>query len=73
LGIVDRFDRHQAELIEHIRGIPGSIDRQRTIVTSPLAAFVTYSLDDCLTILVVHEQRHLQQAKRVMEAGAFPR
>jgi hypothetical protein len=73
LGIVDRFDRHQAELIEHIRGIPGSIDRQRTIVTSPLAAFVTYSVDDCLTILVVHEQRHLQQAKRVMEAGAFPR
>jgi uncharacterized damage-inducible protein DinB len=73
VGIIDRFARHQVELIEHIRGIPSSVDRGRRIVTSPLAAFVTYSLDDCLTILVVHEQRHVQQAKRVMEAGGFPR
>lgn len=56
-----------------MRRIPHTIDRERTIITSPLLRWVTYSLDDCLTILVVHEKRHLQQAERVMEAGAFSR
>lgn len=71
-GILDRFVRHQAELIEHLQRIPHSVDRGTTIVTSPLLRWVTYSLDDCLTILVVHEKRHFQQAMRVMEAEAFP-
>src|SRR5690554_5899279 len=46
-GILDRFARHQAELIEHIRQVPNSVDRGRTIITSPLLRWVTYSLDDC--------------------------
>lgn len=73
VGILDRFAQHQTELIEHLRQIPYSVDRGRTIVTSPLHRWVTYSLDDCVTILVVHEKRHFQQAKRVMEAEGFPR
>ena len=72
-GIIERFVRHQAELIAHIRDIPRSVDRTRTIVTSPLLSWVTYSLDDCLTILVVHEKRHVLQARRVMEDVAFPK
>jgi hypothetical protein len=71
-GIVQRFARHQGDLIAHYRGIPHSLDRERTIVTSPLLRWVTYSLDDCLTILVVHEKRHFLQASRVMEVGGFP-
>jgi uncharacterized damage-inducible protein DinB len=69
--IVDRFTRHQSELIEHVREIPQSVDRRSTIVTSPLLRWVTYSLDDCLTILVVHEKRHFQQAMRVMQTEGF--
>lgn len=72
-GILDRFAQHQLELIERLRRIPHGVDRQRTIVTSPLLRWVTYSLDDCLTVLVVHEKRHFLQAKRVMEAEGFPR
>jgi hypothetical protein len=72
-GIVQRFARHQGDLIAHYRGIPHSLDRERTIVTSPLLRWVTYSLDDCLTILVVHEKRHFLQARRVMEVGGFPK
>lgn len=70
--VLDRFARHQAELISLVRGIPPTVDRRRTIVTSPLLSFVTYNLDDCLTLLVVHEQRHFRQAKRVMDAEGFP-
>jgi DinB family. len=64
-GIVLRFEDHQRELGDHIIKISPEIELSR-IITSPLAGFVTYSLDDCLTMLVVHEQRHMQQAKRVM-------
>jgi hypothetical protein len=65
--IVDRFVDHNRDLAEHIAGIATDV-APTTIITSPLAGFVTYSLDDCLTILVVHERRHVLQAKRVMEA-----
>ena len=68
--IVDRFDEHQRELAGRIEKISPDVDLN-TVITSPLASFVTYSLDDCLTILVVHERRHLLQARRVMEDGGF--
>ncbi len=72
-AIVDRFVQHQTALIKHLRQIPPSVDRKETIITSPLLRWVTYSLDDCITILAVHEKRHILQAERVMEAGGFPR
>ncbi|MBX3134548.1 MAG: DinB family protein [Gemmatimonadaceae bacterium] len=71
--ILDTFARHQGELIEHLRRIPSSIDLKGTIVTSPLLGWVTYRLEDCLTMLAVHEKRHLLQARRVMEAAGFPK
>ena len=64
--IVERFVEHNRELAEHVARISPDVDLKH-IITSPLAGFVTYSLDDCLTILVVHEQRHVLQAKRVVE------
>jgi hypothetical protein len=68
-SIVDRFQEHQRQLMEHIGAISPAVQLQ-TIITSPLAGFVTYSLDDCLTILVVHERRHILQAKRVIGSAA---
>ena len=70
--IVDHFCEHQAQLIDHLRRIPAEMDPAKTIITSPLLGFVTYSLDDCLTIFVVHGQRHLGQARRVTETAGFP-
>ena len=70
--IVERFSAHQAELIDHIQNLPAEIDPETTIITSPLLSFVTYNLDDCLTIFVVHGQRHLGQARRVTETAGFP-
>jgi hypothetical protein len=49
------------------------IDVARTMMTSPVAKFVVYSLLDGYRIIVYHEKRHLQQAKRVMETNGFPR
>ena len=64
-AIVGKFEEHNRELGRYIGNISPNVD-PATIITSPLAGFVTYSLDDCLTILVVHERRHLLQAKRVI-------
>ena len=71
--IIERYCEHQAQLIEHLRKLPPDIDPAKTIVTSPLMGLVTYSLDDCYTILAVHGPRHFNQAKRVMETGGFPK
>ena len=71
-GIVERYVDHQRQMIEAIRRVPGSIDPWSTIVTSPLLAVVTYSLDDCYTILAEHGARHFDQAKRVMSEEGFP-
>ena len=69
--IVERFREHQLELAGHIANISSDVAGE-TIITSPLAGFVTYSLSDCVKVLVVHEQRHMLQAKRVMENEGFP-
>lgn len=70
--IIERFCRHQDEIIGHLEALPTDIDPSKTIITSPLLGIVTYSLDDTFTILLVHCQRHLAQAKRVREANGFP-
>ncbi len=70
--MIQRFSRHQHEMIEHLRRIPADIDPLKTKITSPLMGLVTYSLDDCFTILVAHGRRHFGQAKRVLETEGFP-
>lgn len=71
--IIERFSEHQDQMIEHLQKIPADIDAAKTIITSPLLSVITYSLDDCYTILNVHCQRHFGQAQRVMETEGFPR
>jgi len=71
--IIDRYVEHQDQMIAAIRKVPSNIDLMKTMVTSPLLGVVTYSLDDCYTILAVHGPRHFNQAKRVMENEGFPR
>jgi hypothetical protein len=42
------------------------------IVASPIAGFVTYNMLDACRIVVAHERRHFEQARRVTEAEGFP-
>ena len=70
--IVERYKEHQRQMIEHIKNVPAGVDPVKTIITSPLMGLVTYSLDDTYTVLAVHSQRHLGQARRVAETDGFP-
>jgi hypothetical protein len=49
------------------------IDAKKTIMTSPIASFITYSVMDGFRVIVTHDKRHLLQAERVTEADGFPK
>lgn len=70
--IVGRFVSQQHELIDHIN-LTKDVDLRKTIITSPVASFVTYSLLDGYKIVVAHEKRHLAQARRVTQREGFPK
>jgi len=70
-NIVEKFEKNIAEVNEKIQECAGA-DRQKTVVTSPFLAVMTYKMDDACTVLVEHTKRHIRQAKRVMAADGFP-
>jgi DinB superfamily len=69
--IIADFVHQQEKVIEHIKATE-HLDLNKIIVTSPVAAPITYSLMDAYKIIVIHEQRHFQQARRVTEESGFP-
>ena len=70
--VIEKFAEHQRELTERMRATAAR-DLRRTMVTSPVAAVATYSLFDAYRIVVAHERKHFEQARRVMEEPGFPR
>ena len=71
--IIERFVEHQHQMIETVQRFPATLDLDKTIVTSPLLGFVTYSLADTLTFLPMHCRRHFDQAQRVVDSEGFPK
>ncbi|GAB4340553.1 MAG: hypothetical protein OHK0038_20060 [Flammeovirgaceae bacterium] len=71
-NIVRGFLLHQESLIEKLNAT-SKVDAKNTVITSPFAGFIVYTLSDLYNILWLHEERHFLQAKRVMEANNFPK
>src|SRR5829696_4955466 len=63
-SVINDFIEQQARIVEKMKATE-HLDLEKIVITSPAAAAITYSLMDAYRIIVVHEQRHLQQAKRV--------
>ncbi|MBL8151131.1 MAG: DinB family protein [Blastocatellia bacterium] len=70
--IVKTFQQHQNQLLSLMKK-SSSLPLESIIVTSPVAGFVTYDLYDAYSIITAHEQRHFQQAKRVIDRSEFPK
>jgi len=68
---LDSFLEQQKAFLKFVRATDG-IDYNRTRLRSPVTPLVRYSLADAYVITVSHEQRHLQQARRVRETPGFP-
>lgn len=69
--IVADFEKHQHDFSALIQQL-SKTDLNKTVVSSPALGIITYSLTDLLTILAGHEQRHLNQAKNVLNHSSFP-
>jgi hypothetical protein len=70
--IVGQFLEHQAVFSGWLDETK-DLDLERIIITSPVAKFVTYSVMDSFRFLVLHEERHFQQAQRVVAEEQFPK
>jgi hypothetical protein len=70
-GALERFQQQQETFLSFVNGARG-IDYNKTRLRSPVTPFMRYSLADAFVITVVHGQRHLAQARRVMETPGFP-
>ncbi len=71
-SIISDFIDLQKHLVDKMKSTE-HLNLEKIVITSPAAAFVTYSLMDAYRFILVHEQRHFQQAKRVTEEPGFPR
>src|SRR5262249_61604947 len=69
--IIPRFIEQQDRLLS-LMEVTRRFNLDGITITSPVVRFITYSLMDAYRIIVVHEQNHFVQAKRVMEMSGFP-
>jgi DinB superfamily len=70
-SVINDFVDQQTTIVEKMKAT-AHLDLDRIVITSPALAAATYSLMDAYRIIVVHEHRHFQQAKRVTEETGFP-
>jgi hypothetical protein len=69
--VIERFVEQQHEALSRMPSA-AEPDAGRKIMTSPFVKVVTYSVLDGWRLLVAHERRHFEQARRVMQAPGFP-
>lgn len=69
--VVERFVENQQKVVKLMEA-SGNLDLEKTIITSPVAPFIVYSLWNAYKIVVTHERRHFRQAQNVMEMEGFP-
>ena len=69
--IVARFVAYQDEAAARVRALDGrGVDR--IVMVSPFVRFITYTVLDGCRLIVTHERRHLEQARRVIQEPAVP-
>jgi hypothetical protein len=70
-AIVARFIGQQRDLLARARALDERV-AARTIMVSPFVKVITYSVLDGWRLIVAHERRHLEQARRVITTPEFP-
>jgi len=70
-SVIDDFVAQQASIVGKMKAT-AHLELERIIISSPVTSVVTYSLMDAYRVIVVHEQRHFQQAQRVTAESGFP-
>jgi len=71
-NILEDFGENQKRFISLMEATK-DLDVKKIKVAEPIGAAVNLKLIDAFEILLVHEKRHFNQAKRVMESEGFPK
>jgi hypothetical protein len=71
-NIIDEFAACNLKVTELMRKLE-NYDLKKIKISSPVSAFITYSLIDTLKIITYHEARHINQAERVIATEGFPK
>lgn len=64
--ILDNFKKHQGELSRQIETSKDLVEKG-TVISSPANKNIVYKLETAFDIIVSHEQRHLEQAKEILQ------
>ena len=70
-GIIERFGAHQLEAAARVQALERS-GASGAVMVSPFVSFIAYSVLDGCRLLVAHERRHFEQARRVTQESGFP-
>ena len=69
--VIVRFVEAQGSLSERLQPLEHRALADTTMV-SPFASVIAYSILDACRIIVAHERRHFEQARRVTQTPGFP-
>ena len=69
--VVDRFVDQNADIGRWLAQLDEA-RAGRVVMTSPFVAFITYSVLDGARLVLAHDHRHVEQARRVTQAPGFP-
>ncbi len=64
--ILQQFEKHQSELKQQIAFCEKLIGKG-AVISSPANKNIVYKLETAFDIIVSHEERHLEQAKEVLQ------
>jgi len=64
--ILVRFTEHQQKLKQKINDSEDLL-KQNAVISSPANPKIVYKLDTAFRIIIAHEERHFQQAKKLLE------
>jgi len=70
-NIIDNF-LEQHKLIQSLAVRFRGIDLNKIKIASPFTKLIKYNIGDAFMIVMLHDQRHILQAKRVVENPDFP-
>jgi hypothetical protein len=69
--ITQRFVEQHRAAVDLMQTLDEAV-AARTVMTSPFVRAITYSVLDGCRVIVAHDHRHLEQARRVTQALGFP-
>ena len=72
-NIIQRFLQQQETLIQYFGRLEPIANSKKIIVSSPFSGLVTFRLNILLTALTNHEQRHINQADKILKHPQFPK